>query len=505
MTEPLRRALAELSEQTPAVRVRPDLWQLGRRRRRRRAAALAAAVVLMVALPLGLAGPAARGPLTGRPAGGGGDAVPARVHQPYPWQGTVQQAPTGPAALLVTGGGSGLAGADLPGTFGSRVAVIGRDGSYRMLRYGGTYLQAAQDVLLSPDGRHVAGDETLERRTDQSSGAVVLRHRTAISVVDLVDGSVRWYRDLPAGEPVAWSPDGSRLVLQRPDLDYPNGLAPPVPRVGRLFLLDLATGATRELTGLPTGSVRRATFLAFSPDGRRLAVQVGRTVSVVDTADGGARTLAQLGERDRLAGAGAWTPDGGIAVFSHGGCVDPCTDVQRNDRRWRLLRLDAGTGTIQPAPGAVPEVAGAAVRMLGWPRDGHPVVLRYLLPSRDGTPWPEVEEQTGYRAVHDVELLALHPDGGRRLVATPPGAVWDLDVARDLLLDGRFGGPAPRPAPLPAAPWLYGLLAAVVLPVGAILALWWRRRPRPGAPPPPPPTPRRGGGTPPAPPRGTAG
>ncbi|HEY0700100.1 MAG TPA: hypothetical protein VGD43_20120, partial [Micromonospora sp.] len=325
MTEPtsggLRHALAEMSEQMPTARLPEDLWRRGQRRHRRRVSAGIAASVLAVVLAVPLVGGALdRSPQ--RAVGGADGAVPARLYIPSMGLGTVQQSPQGRAALLVSGGGE-LGNPDLPFTYGSRIAVVGRDGSYRMLRYGGYYKQAGQDVLLSPDGRYVAGDGTLEDLN-------VSLPSSEITVVDLVTGQVRRYDDLPAGQPVGWSPDGSQLLLLResecPDQSEPPGPVTNTPircdfASGPLWLLDRASGRVRQLLDLSGVPVHRAIFVAFAPDGRHLAVQVDQRLVVVDTVDGTSRTLADLGPRTRLAGAGAWSRDGAsISVFTVDGC-----------------------------------------------------------------------------------------------------------------------------------------------------------------------------------------
>src|SRR5688572_16660397 len=100
MTAMLRQALVEMSEGVPPARVPSDLWQVGMRRRR--SAAVAVSVLAMVvAVPLvGAAlGRSSRPPADpGAPDG----AVPARTYIPHEWQGTVQQAPNGPAAVLTS-------------------------------------------------------------------------------------------------------------------------------------------------------------------------------------------------------------------------------------------------------------------------------------------------------------------------------------------------------------------------------------------------------------------
>ncbi|WP_433073109.1 hypothetical protein ACQP1P_24990 [Dactylosporangium sp. CA-052675] len=157
----------------------------------------------------------------------------------------------------------------------------------------------------------------------------------------------------------------------------------------------------------------------------------------------------------RLAGAGACTPDGArIAVFDRQGCAEGCTNAQRNRRFWQLSTLDVATGGLAALPRFDP-IPGAAARMAGWQRDGTAVVV------------------------------ALRRGGGTTRLLQPDGVdVWDIDVARDLVLDGRFGGPSPAPAPFPTAAWLSRATPtpALLLPLlaGLVVRAVRRRRSVPG-------------------------
>ncbi|GAB3845912.1 hypothetical protein GCM10029963_24940 [Micromonospora andamanensis] len=466
MTDVLRQALAEASEEMPTARVPADLWQAGQRRHRRRLAIGVAALVLAIvaAVQVGVT-VLVRTPEPALQVAVSNAMVPARLYNPHAWQGTVQQSPNGPASLLFSGGGTGTI--DMPGAFGSKIAVVGRDGSYRTLRYGRAYMQSAQDVVLSPDGRYVAGDTSLDARL--SSG-----NNSEITIVDLTSGAVRRYTGLPAGQPVAWSSDGTQVVLLRDSTSS----------VG-LWLLDRASGQTRSLLQAD-GTIRRATLLAFSPDSRQVAVQVDRSLIVVDTASGASRVLADLGPRGRLAGAGAWSPTGdGIAAYTYDGCENRCTDAERNQRRWRLGWLDPVTGAarpLAPSTSGFDDVACAAVRIVGWQRNGDAVVLRYLVevdPNYDEATADDGQDLTSYREVGSVELLALHPGGGQTRLIETPTDIWDMDVAHDLVTNDRFGGPSPKPTAFPAAPWLYGVTVTItVIVLGPLTVLGWMLRRR---------------------------
>lgn len=475
---------AEADHMAPA-RVPEDLWRRGRRRYRRRiAGTVAALLAVTLALPSMLVLAAGPPPVADAPADG---FVPERVFDPWPWQAPVTQSPHGRAAVLLSGSGNGLGGGDLPWTYGSKIAAVGQDGSYRMLRYADTYLQVGQDVQLSPDGRYVVGPDSVDSVEDLIG---LGRTPGRLSVVDLVTGHARHFKALPADVPVAWQPDGAALLLwhqpESPGVEY--GVTPPFDgneakygyAGGSLWLLDLATGGSRKVLDLGAAVFDPINSAAFAPDGRHLAVQLDRMLVLVDTADGSSRTLATLGAGQRLAGTGAFTADGTrLALLDLDGCAVACTNAARNQRQWRLVTLDAATGQAG-TDGGFDQVPGAVVRVVGWQRDGTAVVVTY---QDEDDPYndrePSMEVPAAYRTVSAADLLAVRPGGGTTQLIRPEGVqIWDVDVAHDLVVDGRFAGPSPEPAAFPAARWLYWLVltpTAGLLLLVVVVVTWWRR------------------------------
>lgn len=73
-------------------------------------------------------------------------------------------------------------------------------------------------------------------------------------------------------------------------------------------------------------------------------------------------------------------------------------------------------------------------------------------------------------------LPALRPDGTVSVVLDPPAGVSSVDIPQDLLREGRFGGPVPAPAALPArwpviAQAALCLLAPVLLAAAAVVVM----------------------------------
>lgn len=470
---PLTQLLRQASEAMPAVIVPPDLWRRGRRSHRRRQQAMTA--ILMVAtivlLTTGSWFQEEQG--RSRPAAGEAGAVPARFHRLWPWQAAAVDSPPGRAAMLVSGNaGLTMGTVDLPGvSWYSVLAVVGQNGIYRTVRSSEMYRSAGQDMILSPDGRYVAAAATLEDRRGSGSAA--------IAVLDLTTGTVRRVstpgakpRNTP-WSPVAWSPDGSQ-VLVRQDNTFdsdprPGGGSPPADET--LLLVDPRTGTSRALLDIPhRQAIQPVHFAAFSPDGRQLAAALGDQLVVVDIATGTQRGLTTLGERQRLAGTGAWSLDGQrIAVTSFEGCATACSAAKLNQRTWQLGQISARTGQPADSPGEFDPLRGAAVRLLGWQRTGHAVVVRYVDEEVAGVISGAAGPETYYKAVIDVDLLALRPRGGTSVLLDKPARqVWDIDVPQNLLREGRFGGPSPAPGVLPLPWW-------IEVPVAVLLALiGWR-------------------------------
>jgi hypothetical protein len=336
-------------------------------------------------------------------------AVPARIYAPFPLQRTANAAPAGPAVLLAGPFGGG----DLPGRYESRNLVMGRDGSQRLVRTVNNWV-LGKDVLLSPDGRYVAGNNDLE-------GSHLGYWNTA--VLDLTTGKVR---DYAGGVPVAWTPDGRRLLIEGD---------------GLVRLLDLDTGEARYLFGVAD---ELGGLIAFSPDGSRLAAQLGPELYLYDLAAGKGRKIAVTGPNRRLAGPGGWTPDGRIALVELVGCALACNASDIAMRIFRIVYLDAETGRVVGGPAFQP-VRGVDIRLVGWQSDGD-VVATVFNPAEQrysgepiGVPWP----REGTWGAGNVDLLALHPGGGRTELVRLPNHAKEVDVALDLLKADRFGGPTP--------------------------------------------------------------
>ncbi|MFK3983355.1 hypothetical protein ACI2K4_23605 [Micromonospora sp. NPDC050397] len=348
----------------------------------------------------------------------------------------------GPAAVLFSGSGNGLTAGDEHGV----VAVVGADADrYRKFEVGFD-APAGEQVVLSPDGRTVAYPAWGE-------------DRGCVGLVDLTTGD-RECRAGPASQsqltvPLGWSGDGRRLVVREmvPVNPQRGGLEPV------LSVIEVDGWVSRRLPSVPTVNGRPLSYdgytVAFAPDQRRLAYQMSGTVTVADL-DGRPISSFALAPGSRLAGKGAWTPDGHALTVAEA----------RDDGAATLRAVDPGSGVPVGGP-VLPAVASvSAIRLLGWHPDGSAVAVAY---------YPEpATAKTGYTAVRTVRVLALAPAAAApTILLTAPDQVLAIDVADDVVAGGRI-----RVADPPSGPggwfWFWACVAGATLLV-VVLARLLRR------------------------------
>ncbi|MEV4620119.1 WD40 repeat domain-containing protein [Asanoa sp. NPDC049573] len=424
------RLLKDLADEMPPARLPDDLWAAGRRRRQRRRLSYAVTAVVVLVLAVALPDLVAHRRAAEVPADRPG-AVPSRVEIPHLWQAKVGQWPAG------AGGQAALVFSTSKTRYfeGTGVAV-GVDGSYRLI-----YREIGEDAgLLTPDGRYYV--------------------RGGLRLLDLTTGEERQLSGEPIwGVPLAWSPDGSELLIGVSNDDgvitYGDDNVPDndPEKPDDLVAVDMRTGARRLVA---VGRFNSYTAAAWSPDGTRIAVDgpvgrgdTGRRISVMDAHTGAPVWTRDVPQTLGLAGRGAWSPDGRrLALFAFDGCVNICDPSGYDARRWRVEQADPATGELVGAPlplAATPETA------VGW-RDGRDLVFTYS-PNDSADP--------------QVTLVALRPDGTLDTLVDTPVGVSGLEIPENLLRAGAFGGPAAHPSMWAAPAWAY-LLAAV--PV--LLLLW---------------------------------
>lgn len=380
--------------------------------------------LLSAAGVLGVLAAAALGPgLLAQPAAPvGGTLLPERIAGLSLLTAPVSAAPAGPALLAYVQGDAGPRWLHT-----AQTVVLGVDGhTYRRLdeaeRRGapaelGTWQDAP--VLLAPDGTRVAVG---------SAGSAA-----DVAVVDLRTGRTATLRAVATGlvQPLAWSPDGTRLAYTVGDTDS--------------AVLDVASGVSTRLAAV-------ATAAAFSPDGRRLAVQGSpetevepqRAITVVDLGGGAPAELTRAGFGVLIAGSGAWSPDGRwLAVVDNAG-------VGKLDCVLTFVPADPADRTPPPAPVATEQ----QLALVGWAGPDRPLI------TQGGA--------TGHRTIAE--------GTGRRVLSTVGGGTtYELQAATALLPTARVGpaGDAER-GPWPV--WLRLAAAAAGLAAAGLGWLIWSRR-----------------------------
>lgn len=355
----------------------------------------------------------------------------------------------------------------LDGTIDSIALTGAKDDAYRRLS-GNPGSTAGLNAILSPDGRRLAVQD---------------------GIVDLATDAVT--RLAPTGgdfrDPQAWSPDGRYLAT----VTFSQvGDAQPSTFTGewtdavsgaQLDVVDTTNGVRTHIADLDMTAVYDSWIAAFAPAGDRIAYQSGNRVDVASLT-GAAISGFTVPEGTRIAGKGAWTPDGqSLALVAE----SACTCGSDYDARWTLTTVDASTGTARQ-PGYTVD-GTVAIRMLGWSPAGEPVVVSYDPESPDNLdPVAQIVDfrthsqagvdQTGVNLdgiellgnVSTARVLALRPGAAPRVLlqSTSTGAE-SLDVADNVIAGGldRPGNP-----PLLTEDFIVsaGIIAVLVLLVGAV-------------------------------------
>ena len=276
-------------------------------------------------------------------------------------------------------------------------------------------------MLLSPDGTRVAvGDHDTDRPD--------------IAVMDLAGGDVERH-PVPAGRsvlPVAWSPDGRHVAYLGTSMaTNPHS---GVPIAGEVGLLDLVSGRAAPLPG---GSAVQT--VAFSPDGKELAVQrsdaAGGDLEVVPL-DGGTGRFLTMPEGHRLDGLAAWSPDGAWLATSR--ALDICYTLAEEQSLRCMTQRDAvpdtiafvdATGRSGPTPEPLDRAVAGPGPVLGWTAPDRVVVQ---VPD----PPPTVDADPDHHRLIEVSLDGAEP---RRLSAVPTSGgaygIGQIQLATGLLAD----------------------------------------------------------------------
>ncbi|GAB2921202.1 hypothetical protein GCM10027280_05280 [Micromonospora polyrhachis] len=399
--------------------------------RRRRRAFVAAGVVLVLLLGVVVAPwlPGWRdesGPVGTAVEAAGDLSLPDRAGTPQ-WGGwSVQRRPLGAASMIFTAENWWYE----PPSMGTVAVVSAGTDDYR--RFSSNWaVRAGEDALLSGDGNLVA---TPEQLTDLRTGKTYR--------LPAIGGAEDTF-------PVAWSRDGGRLAVVGLDGRYVrqrNGDEVYTLTRAVLAVWELATKRITTVIGIDARTVFHGWLAAFSPDGRFLAYQSGRTVAVV-AVGGAVRSQFTVPEDTQLAGKGAWTPDGrGLTLVTQRRC---CTG-DAYPARWQLRMVDPSTGAGLVTTPFAEQPGLVALRLLGWAPDGAAVVARYH-PRTDAEVaryYPRADGEVVGFGVRDgityggwteyrTDVVALTGNGLRVLLTGTGEQVHGVDIADDVIASGR--------------------------------------------------------------------
>lgn len=350
-----------------------------------------------------------------------GPSLPAVIGDPPLWADQITTSPIGAASVAYS---SPSWYAD--GQSGDLAIVGSATDSYR---YGGSTVTGipGQSVLLSPDGTRLA---------------------TATAVVNLQTGAITPYPELPSTPPTnlrkstleihpqVWSPDGHYLVLAR-WLSSSGGVI----SVPSLFRLDTRTGKVTKVANLTrTDASFDGWIAAYSPDGTRLAVQAANTITIYGKA--GVVSQFPVPAQARIAGKGAWTPNGkAIELAVPSKCTECYNDVTGAKywlypATWQMYAVNSITGDRQGPTYGIDDII--TIRMLGWWPDGHPIVEgRY--PSADGNAWrrmanPRFDPASSWVSAN---IIALSATAAPTVVLAPlKHTAQAIDVADNAIAGG---------------------------------------------------------------------
>jgi Tol biopolymer transport system component len=218
------------------------------------------------------------------------------------------------------------------------------------------------------------------------------------------------------GMPLAWSRDGSKLLIQ--------GYASDPQTPGRLFVLN-ADGTETYLTTiegpiLPGGFFRGG---SFSPDGSQVIYAERGSIYVVDTQGGTPRILLTAGRR--------WSPGCGCS-FHHPWVFNPTYSpdetqiaysdgIGDNSHQLRVMNAD-GSGTHV----LVDEQQGHTMNNFAWSPDGER--LAFGLGRSSGIYIVGADGSGLTLVIPDATYPYWSPDGSR-ISYQPPGAFSPLEIA----------------------------------------------------------------------------
>ena len=217
------------------------------------------------------------------------------------------------------------------------------------------------------------------------------------------------------GTPIAWSSDGSKLLIFRPH----GGLSGKDSNVREALYVLNADGSQTLL--IDVGNPYSLSGGSFSPDGSNVVYAHGLGIYVIDSAGGKPRLIrtSSLGPY-----AATFSPDGSkIAYFAGGGDHD--------NSLWVMNADGSGSRVLLPDAGMMKSSAG--LRSLGWSPDG----TRLVFGMGYGPYW--------------IYVVGADGSGLTRVIADGIAPFWSPDGSRIAFDPYKIPGPFQAAGPLAIA------------------------------------------------------
>lgn len=215
---------------------------------------------------------------------------------------------------------------------------------------------------------------------------------------------------------INWSPDGNRLAAV---VKETLGKRDHYSVATTMWIVDSIAGTKLQTLKLKNDgrSVDDKRLTAWSPDGTRFAITVGKTLTIVDAHDG--RELSSLPEQGADFSSLSWSPDGGLLATANDDYTASIFDL-RSGRLSLYLMLDRDPYSYRP------------FMSTAWEPDGKRLatgVQRNRLKIWDVTTGKALLTLKDYGST-----VAWNPDGRRLAVAGTDNAVrvWDAETGKQL-------------------------------------------------------------------------
>jgi Tol biopolymer transport system component len=327
----------------------------------------------------------------------------------------------------------------------------GRDRRRRRQRVsaGAVGLAIGLAVILAGSGVIQVGEQPIGHSpTTLRFGQIALTTDGSLRLIDPSTGNVSKVLDLRTGAGrggytvtgFTWSPEGTRFAYV-------------TEQRGTVRVFDLETNKTSTIVPCdsppPYHAGGCARYVAWSPDGSRIAVSGGRGLDLVDPDGSNPTTLIDLkARRDGFVGPATWSPDGSTIAFS--GSLPGSRDIRAiyevnaDGTNIRVLLKQPGSVWVSsprwsPDGSQIAYLVAAHTPGFAY-KPAPPIIPQVWIIEADGSNPRLVFEGGSCCAGGDSTGLSWAPDGSKiAFIATPPGKQYGSGRPRLYAIDPLTG------------------------------------------------------------------